>query len=112
MTKAIDDVIAERQRQMAIEGWTTERDDREHRNGELSLAGAAYALAGQSKVAAKMARDYKTDEVVAPHSAQCVWPWHKDWWKPTDQRRNLVKAAALLIADIERLDRKAARKDK
>ena len=29
------------------------------------------------------------------------------WWKPTDCRRDLVKAGALILAEIERLDRAA-----
>jgi hypothetical protein len=34
------------------------------------------------------------------------------WWKPKDRRRDLVRAAALIIAEIERLDRDAeARED-
>ncbi len=33
------------------------------------------------------------------------WPWFAQWWKPGDRRRELVKAGALILADIERLDR-------
>lgn len=36
------------------------------------------------------------------------WPWALEWWKPKDNRRNLIRAAALVIAEIERLDRAAA----
>ncbi|MFN3321313.1 MAG: hypothetical protein ACK43M_21435, partial [Allorhizobium sp.] len=36
-----------------------------------------------------------------------LWPWGIEWWKPTDRRRDLVKAGALIIAEIERLDRAA-----
>lgn len=32
----------------------------------------------------------------------------RDWWKPKDRRRNLVKAGALIVAEIERLDRLAS----
>jgi hypothetical protein len=35
------------------------------------------------------------------------WPWDLKWWKPTTPRRDLVKAAALIVAEIERLDRAA-----
>ena len=32
------------------------------------------------------------------------WPWHRCWWKPSDDPiRNLVKAGALLAAEIDRL---------
>jgi hypothetical protein len=47
--RAIDDVIAERQRQMSVEGWTREHDDREHGSGELARAAAAYALHAGSR---------------------------------------------------------------
>jgi hypothetical protein len=30
-----------------------------------------------------------------------------EWWKPTNRRRDLVKAGALILAEIERLDRAA-----
>ncbi|WP_324725931.1 hypothetical protein VI608_01725 [Klebsiella pneumoniae] len=40
--------------------------------------------------------------------AENYWPadWYDDSFKPTDTRRNLIKAAALIIAEIERIDRK------
>ena len=38
---AILDVIAERQRQKAVEGWTSEHDD-EHCKGELAMAAVCY----------------------------------------------------------------------
>ncbi|MDW3683898.1 hypothetical protein RA280_19550 [Cupriavidus sp. CV2] len=85
---AARDVLAERRRQMEIEGWTTEHDD-EHDKGELSMAGACYAIAGE------------IDRTPA------LWPWATAWWKPRDRRSNLVRAGALILAEIERLDRAA-----
>ena len=33
------------------------------------------------------------------------WPWAKKWWKPSDDPvRNLVKAGALIAAEIDRLE--------
>lgn len=90
MSRAADSVLAERRRQIEEEGWTLEHDD-QHVSGELAVAAAHYALA-----------ESKNDEV--PIS----WPpgWDKKWWKPSDDlRRNCVKAAALLLAEIERIDR-------
>jgi hypothetical protein len=37
------------------------------------------------------------------------WPWEDKWWKPKDRRRDLVRAGALIVAEIERLDRLAAK---
>lgn len=81
---AARDVLAERRRQVEAEGWTPEHDD-EHDDDELAKAAACYALGSRKG-----------------------WPWYGHWWKPSaDRRRNLVKAAALLLAEIERLDRAA-----
>lgn len=84
------DVLQERRRQVKEEGWTPEHDD-QHGAGELAAAAASYALhAGDTKP-----RGF----------APAWWPWDVKWWKPRDRRRDLVKAAALLLAEIERLDR-------
>ncbi|WP_306393443.1 Lar family restriction alleviation protein [Telluria beijingensis] len=90
---AARDVLAERQRQVEKEGWTPAHDD-QYELHELSLAASCYVLAGEG-----------------PHhpSVPGTWPWEESWWKPGDDRRNLVKAGALILADIERLDRAAIR---
>ena len=84
------DVLAERRRQISEEGWTPEHDD-QHGDGELAAAGATYALSAASGI------------VEQPFHR--TWPWLNAWWKPTDPRRDLVKAGALILAEIERLDR-------
>jgi hypothetical protein len=36
-----------------------------------------------------------------------LWPWDPSWWKPSpDPIRNLVKAGALIAAEIDRLQRR------
>lgn len=98
LTKAASDVLAERARQISAEGWTPEHDD-EHDGGQLSAAAAAYASEAADRMGAMMPRAAND---IPPHG----WPWALDWWKPSgDVRRDLVKAAALLLAEIERLDR-------
>lgn len=92
---AIADIRAERARQMHGEGWTPEHDAG-HKNGELAAAAAAYAFS-----AATADRHYSADPIG-------FWPWDARWWKPTTPRRDLVKAAALIVAEIERLDRLAS----
>lgn len=38
------------------------------------------------------------------------WPWATDWWKPSDDPiTNLVRAGALIAAEIDRLLREATR---
>lgn len=37
----------------------------------------------------------------------CGKPWDEKWWKPKNPRRDLVKAGALILAEIERIDRQS-----
>ncbi|WP_235200912.1 hypothetical protein [Pseudomonas aeruginosa] len=91
------DVQAERRRQVEAEGWTPEHDD-EHSHGQMARAAACYALAGSSAP-----NDGTAALLVSP-----AWPWDEQWWKPSTARRDMVKACALALAEIERLDRAAA----
>lgn len=93
-SRAIEDVWAERLRQAEVEGFGPEHDDK-HSGGELAKVGALYAIAAHTRAWAFES---------AFHS---LWPdsWSVLWWKPRSQRQNLVRAAALLVAEIERLDR-------
>ncbi|MGC3609462.1 hypothetical protein ACPTJN_25865 [Pseudomonas aeruginosa] len=88
------DVQAERRRQVEAEGWTPEHDD-EHSHGQMARAAACYALAGSSA----------PNDGTAALLVSLAWPWDQQWWKPTSARRDLVKAGALVLAEIERLDR-------
>jgi hypothetical protein len=101
-------VIAECFRQKEVEGFDEAHDD-DHDAGELSAAGAAYALAVTER---RQASDGGTQpyNYKAPIPAPQFWPWHRRWWKPFDDRRDLVRAAALIIAEGEKFDR--ARKSK
>jgi hypothetical protein len=103
MSKVIDDLISERGRQVNAEGWTPLHDD-EHVFGELSRAAACYCLSAVETVTDREPLDFLNDDFLS-----AVWPWEHAWWKPKDARRDLVRAAALIIAEIERLDRCSAR---
>jgi len=92
---ALDDIATERRRQITAEGWSPQHDDA-HTTGELALAAGCYAIGSQL--------DGERDRVFTRY-----WPWHKLWWKPGNARRMLVKAGALIVAEIERLDRAAAK---
>ena len=89
ISQAVHDVLSERCRQIAAEGWTPEHDDH-HVSHELAEAAACYCLASVGKPF-----DY----------FETMWPWEQDWFKSSTPRRDLVKAAALILAEIERLDR-------
>lgn len=85
------DVQAERRRQVEAEGWTPGHDDA-HGRGAMALAAGCYA---------RHAHQPPNWQGRVPDS----WPWGSGWWKPSSPRRNLVKAGALILAEIERLDR-------
>ena len=89
LTNAASDVLAERQRQITAEGWALGHDD-EHVEGQMADAAGCYAHA---------AAGWNN------YSARDRWPWSLKWWKPSTPRRNLIKAGALILAEIERLDR-------
>jgi len=80
----------ERRRQITEEGFNPKHDE-QHGGGELAKAAAAY-IAG-----ALFGRAF----------AIGFWPWDPAGFKPKDPRRDLVRAGALVIAAIERLDREA-----
>ena len=81
------DVINARVHQLEEEEWDYEHDE-QYVNGELTTAAVCYAL-GESFM----------------FNPYICWPWGTDDWKPKTYRENLVRAAALLIAEIERIDR-------
>lgn len=102
---AYGDVLAERTRQVMVKRWTPSHDDT-HDAGELAAAGSCYALS-----AAVILNPYTQGDGVEESTPPYAWPWGAEHWKinRADPRRALVKAAALLIAEIERIDRQAAR---
>lgn len=88
-TSAARDVLDERQRQIIGEGFSTARDDG-YTNLELADAAAQYALQAGGWPSLN------------------VWPWKPDTFKEGAPREMLVKAGALILAEIERLDRAAS----
>lgn len=86
----VERIAAERRRQVEAEGWTPEHDDG-HTQGEIARAAACYAMPPESR------RD----------GVLLHWPWKTTDWKPGDRIRDLEKAGALIVAEIERLSRAA-----
>ena len=82
--KVLEEVAAERRRQIEVEGNAPEQDD-------------GYTMAERVRAAVSYIKGFPE-----------AWPWGAKWWKPKDPRRDLIRAIALLTAEIERLDRVAA----
>lgn len=87
--RILDQIKAERIRQISKEGWLPQHDAQRHADGSLALAAACYA---------------------APCPIQIrgldAWPLAKAWDKrgQHDRKRQLVIAAALIVAELERLE--------
>jgi hypothetical protein len=96
----LEEIADERCRQVEVEGWTPEHDDT-HGDGALRLAAACYA----APEAVNFDHNPNLKRGVPAHLSLLFWPWDFDWWKPRDTRRDLIRAAAMLVAEIERLDR-------
>ena len=91
MSKASDDVLAERQRQITVEGYDADHDATHAEPAALARAAGCYVLYADA---------YPNEGQPPPQ-----WPWSDDFWKPKGYRRDLVRAGALIIAEIERIDR-------
>ncbi|WP_417261641.1 hypothetical protein [Celeribacter sp.] len=97
-SRATRDALLERKRQIEVEGWTVKHDDK-HVEGELASAALCYVEA-----AAHALTPQNSDKI---EGVPEWWPvtWDDEWFKPTTARRDMIKAIALLFAQIEQLDR-------
>jgi hypothetical protein len=101
------DVLAERRRQVEDEGWTPKHDD-SHSGREMACAAGIYALiAGAGETDYRNASDGYSLNDYLQAAIDHYWPWDRGWLKPTSRRRDLVKAGALILAEIDRIDRAA-----
>jgi len=106
----IEKIAAERQRQIDVEDWTPDHDD-QHDEGELADAAAVYATVTQENVVLRLV-----------DLLRARWPWEPCWFKPfseppandpqyeysfpvVDRVRCLIKAGALIAAELDRLER-------
>jgi hypothetical protein len=94
LSAAAHDVLGELRRRTTSEGWTF-RDDDVLVEGELAGAAGCYAMNYSGSFGI---HDYKDD-------IPLMWPHPPATWRPTGGRRDLVQAAVLLLAEIERIDR-------
>lgn len=125
-------IAAERQRQIDGEGRTPEHDSH-HGDGELAKAAVAYAQQPDDRDLVKLVQDpadggwyfdNSHTRATCPPRCPCAkrnipadapirrvpsaWPFDPPSWKPGDRVRELVKAGALIAAEIDRLTRAGA----
>lgn len=100
MKEPLELIADERQRQIDKYGYTDEHisaADEDYANGQLSKAAAAYLLTQR----------FITDGSYLP---VILFPWDIDiYFKecPTDRIKELVKAGAMIVAEIKRLQNRA-----
>ena len=87
--RGADLIREERRRQIEQEGYN-DLHDRHHTPQVLCRAAVGYAL-------------HEDPSKLVADAAANLWPWSKEFWKPKDQLRNLVRAGALIAAAIDRL---------
>lgn len=94
-------IAEERERQISQEGWNNANDDA-YTKFQLVKAAKCYLEPGCDRFLST-AKSPKGDLV--PFG----WPWDFRYWKPTpeDRTRELVKAGALIAAEIDRLQRQS-----
>lgn len=109
----IELIKEERQRQVDKEGWTLEHDD-EHTDQSLAMAAALYASPDDRLMAVRIC-----EHCTSVDSISDPWPWwnendsdrgpsrFKAWdkRKDHDRMRRLQIAGALIVAEMERLQR-------
>jgi hypothetical protein len=113
----VAEIAAERHRQIAGERYTLAHDDLKT-DGSLARGAAAYAFAASlsaacrreaiADVASKDVLELRRDRPIGNLAAMIrnMWPrWRPTTFKPTTPRRDLIKAAAMIVAEIGRLDR-------
>jgi hypothetical protein len=85
MPSVYEEISTERNRQILL-GYTEEHDD-EHTNGSIADAAAAYATRNR-------------------YVAADLWPYDVyPSFGEENRRASLIKAAALIVAEVERMDR-------
>jgi hypothetical protein len=94
-SRAALDTLGERARQRRLEGYDDLHDDA---HDDFSLLKAALAYGEDALLQGTTGHSFTE---TAPPS----WPWDEGDWKPKNLRRMLVIMGALVIAEMERLDR-------
>lgn len=93
-SQASIDILSERSRQVEKEGWSISQDDA-YPDGTLARAAASYAI-------------WRDGNIFLARLARRLWPFPGDFLKPKSQRHNYVRAGALILAEIEKIDRQGS----
>lgn len=100
---AIASVLRERLEQVERHGYSPAHDA-EHEEAQIGQGALAYVCAG---LAIEMGDTFEGEEAARSAAyldgAVGIWPWESELFRPTDYATCLVKAAAMLIAELDRV---------
>lgn len=101
----IDLITNERTRQIESEGYSVPEDFRKYRNDELIRAAVVYAMPFDIREAELSPCTEGSNHAAAITTfKKLLWPWEEKWWKPSaDRKKDLVKAGALIAAELDRI---------
>jgi len=101
----IDLIAVERTRQIESEGYSISEDLKKYGNDELLRAAVVYAMPFDIREAELIpCSEGSNHEATIKTFKQLLWPWDEKYWKPSsDRKRDLVKAGALIAAEIDRM---------
>jgi len=99
MKTGIELIAIERQRQIDVHGYSDENisnNPDDYEDGDLAFAAAAYCCSG---------RWLTKDGGYIP---ELLFPWPEEYFKPSpnDRIKELVKAGAMIVAEIDRINNK------
>lgn len=95
-------IAEERQRQMDGEGWTRTHD-RRHPSGALAMAAVCYAA--DEPIYTRQTATIGGNSEMPIEQFRFPWPFDAFYFKPKDRLRNLVRAGALIAAEIDKMRR-------
>jgi hypothetical protein len=114
MKTGIELIAAERLRQVEVEGYDVIKDDA-YVDYELSSAAAAYLLPSHDYEETYVDETDDIESIIEkeanPTQVNSLWPWQLQYFKPSrisdtgirPSVKDLVKAGALIAAEIDRL---------
>jgi hypothetical protein len=91
-------IAAERERQITNEGWTPDHDSHHDRDQLLGAANCYLGAVALRRVGEPNGRIRQLLGLI-PEG----WPWQPFLFKPKNDVRDLVRAGALIAAEIDRL---------
>lgn len=104
MKTGIELIAEERKRQIEELGRTVAHDSVRHKEGELTEAALCYAVVGSAQLRGSSVEEWPIEMFDGYNDSLVDWPWGEQWYKPSPHaERNLVKAGALIAAELDRI---------